>query len=49
MTLEDESGHKKTMRAGDTFMVYRDSTLKSSTADYGVAWKCGARTPSKLW
>jgi uncharacterized cupin superfamily protein len=48
MTLEDENGQQRTMRAGDTFVVYRGSTIKFSTAKYGVAWKCGARMPSKL-
>ncbi|KAF2627104.1 hypothetical protein BU25DRAFT_393738, partial [Macroventuria anomochaeta] len=48
MTLEDETGQQKTMRAGDTFVVHRGSTIKFTTDDYGIAWKCSARMPSKL-
>jgi hypothetical protein len=43
MTLEDETGQRKTMHAGDTFVVYRGSVIKFTTDDYGIAWKCSAR------
>lgn len=48
MTLEDEAGQRETLGAGTTFVVYRGSTIKFTTEDYGIAWKCSARMPSKL-
>jgi uncharacterized cupin superfamily protein len=48
MTLEDETGQRMDMRAGDTFVVHRGSTIEFTTNDYGIAWKCSARMPAKL-
>ena len=48
MTFRDESGQTATVKTGDTFFFPRGSTITFSTESYGVAWKCGARLPSKL-
>lgn len=48
MTFKDETGQTATVKAGDTFFFPRGSTITFSTDSYGVAWKCGARLPSKL-
>ncbi|GLI73740.1 hypothetical protein PoHVEF18_001961 [Penicillium ochrochloron] len=48
MTFKDETGQTATVKAGDTFFFPRGSTITFWTDSYGVAWKCGARLPSKL-
>lgn len=48
MTFRDETGQTVIVKAGDTFFFPRGSTITFSTDSYGVAWKCGARLPSKL-
>lgn len=48
ITLKDESGQTATVKAGDTFFIPRGSTITFSTESHGLAWKCGARLPSKL-
>lgn len=46
--LEDEMGTKKTVEAGDTFVIHRGSTVAFSSSDYGIAFKCGSRLMARL-
>lgn len=48
VTLSDESGRKRTLGPGDSFFIHRGSTVKFSSEDYGVCFKCAARPKGKL-
>ncbi|KAL1583156.1 hypothetical protein WHR41_07919 [Cladosporium halotolerans] len=48
VTLSDETGHKRTLGPGDSFFIHRGSTVKFSSSDYGVCFKCAARPMGKL-
>lgn len=48
VTLSDESGRKRTLGPGDSFFIHRGSTVKFSSENYGVCFKCAARPRGKL-
>ncbi|KAF3386236.1 hypothetical protein F1880_000470 [Penicillium rolfsii] len=48
MTFRDETVQTATVKAGDTNLFPRESRIAFLTDSYGIAWKCGARLPSKL-
>ncbi|KAJ5951848.1 uncharacterized protein N7479_010261 [Penicillium vulpinum] len=43
VNLEDETGKKVTLKAGDTFFIHRGSQVAWSSDDYAVCFKAGNR------
>ena len=48
VTMSDESGIERTLGPGDSFFIHRGSTVKFSSTDYGICFKCAARPKGKL-
>ncbi|KAI7081983.1 hypothetical protein KC356_g8738 [Hortaea werneckii] len=48
VTLRDETGNTRVLGPGDSFFIHRGSTVKFSSSDYGICYKCAARPIARL-